>query len=42
MEKVGFRREGEFVKNRWVHDQWTNSIWYALLDEDCVEGRSQA
>jgi RimJ/RimL family protein N-acetyltransferase len=37
MEKVGFRREGEFVKNRWVHSEWTNSIWYALLAEDCAE-----
>ena len=37
MEKVGFRREGEFVKNRWVHSEWTNSIWYALLKEDCAE-----
>ena len=34
LEKVGFRREGEFVKNRWVHDQWTNSIWYAVLREE--------
>jgi ribosomal-protein-alanine N-acetyltransferase len=42
MEKVGFRREGEFLKNRWVHGEWTNSVWYALLEEDCAETESQA
>jgi [ribosomal protein S5]-alanine N-acetyltransferase len=42
MEKVGFRREGEFLKNRWVHGEWTNSIWYALLEEDCAETEGQA
>jgi RimJ/RimL family protein N-acetyltransferase len=34
MERAGFRREGEFVKNRWVHGEWTNSIWYAALAEE--------
>jgi RimJ/RimL family protein N-acetyltransferase len=42
LEKIGFRREGEFLKNRWVHGEWTNSIWYALLEEDCAETESQA
>ena len=42
MEKAGFRREGEFLKNRWVHGEWSNSIWYALLEEDCAETESQA
>ena len=42
LEKAGFRREGEFLKNRWVHGEWTNSIWYALLEEDCAETESQA
>jgi RimJ/RimL family protein N-acetyltransferase len=42
LEKAGFRREGEFLKNRWVHGEWTNSIWYALLEEDCAENESQA
>jgi RimJ/RimL family protein N-acetyltransferase len=37
MEKVGFRREGEFVKNRWVHGEWTNSVWYAALDEEYLQ-----
>ena len=34
LEKAGLRREGEFLKNRWVHGEWTNSVWYAALDED--------
>jgi RimJ/RimL family protein N-acetyltransferase len=34
LEKLGLRREGEFVKNRWVHGEWTNSIWYAALEEE--------
>jgi [ribosomal protein S5]-alanine N-acetyltransferase len=42
MEKAGFRREGEFLKNRWVHGEWTNSIWYALLEEDVTETESPA
>lgn len=41
LEKVGFRREGEFLKNRWVHGEWTNSIWYALLEEDWAETESK-
>jgi ribosomal-protein-alanine N-acetyltransferase len=42
MEKAEFRREGEFLKNRWVQGEWSNSIWYALLEEDCAETESQA
>jgi RimJ/RimL family protein N-acetyltransferase len=34
LAKLGMRREGEFVKSRWVHGEWVNSIWYAVLDED--------
>jgi RimJ/RimL family protein N-acetyltransferase len=34
LEKAGLRREGEFVKSRWVHSEWANSIWYALLEEE--------
>jgi RimJ/RimL family protein N-acetyltransferase len=37
LEKAGLRREGEFVKNRWVHAEWTNSIWYAALDEEHLQ-----
>jgi RimJ/RimL family protein N-acetyltransferase len=34
LEKAGLRREGEFLKNRWVHGEWTNSVWYAVLAEE--------
>jgi RimJ/RimL family protein N-acetyltransferase len=37
LEKAGFRREGEFVKNRWIHGEWTNTIWFAALDEDYLQ-----
>jgi RimJ/RimL family protein N-acetyltransferase len=41
MEKAGFRREGEFVKNRWVNTEWTNSIWYAALAEEYLEADTE-
>ena len=34
LEKVGLRCEAEFVKNWWLHGEWTNSVWYAVLDEE--------
>lgn len=33
-EKVGLRREGEFVKDRLVRGEWMSSVWYAALDEE--------
>jgi RimJ/RimL family protein N-acetyltransferase len=33
-ERVGMRREAEFIKDRWVEGEWKSSIWYAALDED--------
>ena len=34
-EKLGMRREGEFVKNRMLHGEWITSLWFALLAEEC-------
>jgi RimJ/RimL family protein N-acetyltransferase len=34
LEKAGLRREGEFVKSRWLNGEWTNALWYAVLDEE--------
>ena len=34
LEKVGLRREGEFVKSRWLHGEWANSLWYAMLRDE--------
>ena len=42
LEKAGLRREGEFVKNRWVHGEWTNSIWYAALDGEYLSAQNGA
>jgi RimJ/RimL family protein N-acetyltransferase len=40
LEKIGLRREGEFVKNRWLHGEWTSSVWYAALEEEYLEAES--
>jgi RimJ/RimL family protein N-acetyltransferase len=34
LEQAGLRREGEFVKNRFLQDEWANTVWYAILDEE--------
>jgi [ribosomal protein S5]-alanine N-acetyltransferase len=31
---AGLRREGEFVKSRWLHGEWANSVWFAILAEE--------
>ena len=36
------RREGEFVKNRLLHGEWINSLWFALLAEECLAGEDSA
>jgi RimJ/RimL family protein N-acetyltransferase len=33
-EKAGMRREGEFVRDHKVDDQWVNSVAYAVLSEE--------
>lgn len=34
LETVGMRREGEFVKNHLINGEWTNTIAYAMLEEE--------
>ena len=34
LEKAGLRREGEFIKSRWLHGEWANSLWYAILRDE--------
>ena len=34
LEKAGLRREGEFVKSRWAHGEWADSVWYAVLEDE--------
>jgi ribosomal-protein-alanine N-acetyltransferase len=33
-EKAGMRREGELVKERFVNEEWINTVLYAFLNEE--------
>ena len=33
-EKLGLRREGEFLKDNMLHGEWVNTVWYAALGEE--------
>jgi [ribosomal protein S5]-alanine N-acetyltransferase len=33
-EKVGLRREGEFVQDRMLNAEWVNTVWFAMLREE--------
>jgi RimJ/RimL family protein N-acetyltransferase len=33
-EAVGLRKEGEFVKNRFLNGEWSNTVHYAVLEEE--------
>jgi RimJ/RimL family protein N-acetyltransferase len=33
-EKAGLRREGEFLKARYLNGEWVNTVYYALLNEE--------
>ena len=42
-EKLGLRREGEFLKDHLLHGEWTNTVWYAALREEySAEGAAEA
>ena len=34
LEKAGMRREGEFLEDGRIRDEWVNTIWYALLKRE--------
>jgi RimJ/RimL family protein N-acetyltransferase len=42
LEKAGLRREGEFVRSRWLHGEWANSLWYAMLNEEFSKASSNS
>jgi RimJ/RimL family protein N-acetyltransferase len=42
LEKVGLRREGEFLKDSLIHGEWTNTVWYAALREEYSEASGPA
>ncbi len=33
-EKAGMRREGELIKERYVNEEWINTVLYAFLNEE--------
>jgi len=37
-EKVGMRREGELIKQRYMNGEWVNTVLYALLNEEYRPG----
>jgi len=44
LEKVGMRKEGEFLKNSFLNGEWSDTVYYALLDEEysVAEGAESA
>ena len=34
MEKLGMRREGHFLQNVWIKDEWCDSLNFAMLDHE--------
>jgi RimJ/RimL family protein N-acetyltransferase len=34
LEKVGLRREGDFVESLWYKGYWASEYWYAILDRE--------
>jgi aminoglycoside 6'-N-acetyltransferase len=42
LQKVGFRREGEFVKDTLLQGEWSNTVWYAVLREEHERARAGA
>jgi aminoglycoside 6'-N-acetyltransferase len=40
-EKAGMRREGEFVEDRLVNGEWTNTVWYAALSAEYREAHGK-
>jgi len=41
-EKVGLRREGEFLKDSLLHGEWVDTVHYAALAEDCGRKSGEA
>ena len=41
LEKVGMRREGESLKDRFVNGEWVNTAWMAILDEEYLNSIKQ-
>lgn len=42
LERLGFRREGHFVKSTWFKGAWANELLYALLAEEWLSTEGEA
>ena len=38
--EFGMRREGEFLKDRFLNGEWVDTVWLAMLSEECAKSRS--
>lgn len=41
LDRLGLRREGEFIKNKWTGEEWVNTLAYAALDEEWANAGKQ-
>jgi RimJ/RimL family protein N-acetyltransferase len=39
-EKAGMRREGEFLKDRFVNGEWVDTVWLAMLSDEYTKSSS--
>lgn len=39
LEQLGMRREAHLVQNEWVKGEWCDEVVYAVLADECAEGR---
>jgi len=39
-EKAGMRREGEFLKDRFLNGEWGDTVWMAMLSDEYARTRS--
>jgi RimJ/RimL family protein N-acetyltransferase len=37
MERIGFRKEGHFVKSLFWKNNWVDDVIYALLQQDWIK-----
>ena len=35
LKKVGMRREAECLQDRFINGEWSDSFWFAMLEEEC-------
>jgi RimJ/RimL family protein N-acetyltransferase len=42
LERLGMRREAEFVENEWFKGQWSSEVVYAMLDREWASSRADA